>query len=198
MRSAENFELIESKIKNYKKLSALLESDKNRLNEVISLLKELRKDLSKTNKEKILALNNERATLKDNISSLKKQISKDYIEAETLILNGIESEYSEVYEKQLSRLYGVKVQIVVKNLGEEYDNNVCTCKNIISTKDKKQHLKVIRTIKFGLIDLDNNKVNKKAEVDVCVYDRKRAPGEIIPYKDYIVKSKGVLWVSVDV
>ena len=78
MSSTENFELIESKIKNYKKLSALLESDKNRLNEVISLLKELRKDLSKTNKEKILALNNERATLKDNISNLKKQVSKDY------------------------------------------------------------------------------------------------------------------------
>ena len=77
MKSLKNFDLIENKIKNYKKLSSDLESKKARLQEVFSLLKDARKDVSlKSVKEQISILNSERQTLKEEISDIKKQVNK--------------------------------------------------------------------------------------------------------------------------
>ena len=187
MKNLENFDLIESKIKNYKKLSNELESKKSRLQEVFSLLKDARKDVSlKSVKEQISLLNSERQTLKEEISALKKQINKDYNEAETLILKGIENDYSEVYEKQLSRLYGVKMNIIVKKMGEDFDNETCIAETIIATKDKKQHLKIIKTLSFGVRDVENNRVKQKARVEVCMYSKKITPGTVIPYDSLLL------------
>ncbi len=187
MKSLENFDLIESKIKNYKKLSSELESKKARLQEVFSLLKDARKDVSlKSVKEQISLLNSERQALKEEISALKKQINKDYNEAETLILKGIENDYSEVYEKQLSRLYGVKMNIIVKKMGEDFDNETCIAETIIATKDKKQHLKIIKTLSFGVRDVENNRVKQKARVEVCLYTKKISPGTVIPYDRVLI------------
>ena len=181
------FDEIELKIKSYKKLSVELESKKQRLQEVISLLKEARKDIGlKTVKQEIVVLNSERQSLKEEISSLKKQVLKDYSDAEKLILTGIENNYSEVYQKQLSRLYGVKMNIIVKKMGEDYDEETCVAETIISTKDKKQHLKVIKTLSFGVIDVENNRVNKKARVEVCYYSKKLIPGTIVPYEKVLL------------
>ena len=187
MKSLKNFDLIENKIKNYKKLSSELESKKARLQEVFSLLKDARKDVSlKSVKEQISILNSERQTLKEEISNLKKQVSKEYKEAESLILKGIESDYSEVYEKQLSRLYGVKMNIIVKKMGEDFDNETCLAETIIATKDKKQHLKIIKTLSFGIRDVENNRVKQKARVEVCMYTKKATPGTIIPYDSVLL------------
>lgn len=187
MKSLENFELIESKIKNYKKFSNELETKKERLQEVFDLLKVARKDVTvKDVKGEILSLNIERQALKESISDIKKKINREYKEAEDLILAGIENDYSEVYEKQLSRLYGVKMNIIVKKIGEDFDNETCIAETVISTKDKKQHLKVIRTIHFGIRDVDNNRVKTKARVEVCVYSKKTPPGTIIPYDSVLI------------
>ena len=182
-----HFDEIESKIKNYKKLSQELERKKERLQEVFSLLKEARKDLAlKTVREEIVILNTERQALKEEISNLKKQATKDYNDAEKLILFGIENNYSEVYQKQLSRLYGVKINVIVKKMGEELDKETCIAETIIATKDKKQHLKVIKTLSFGVVDVENNRVNKKARVEVCYYSKKLTPGTIIPYEKVLL------------
>lgn len=187
MKSLENFELIENKIKNYKKFSSELESKKERLQEVFVLLKNARKDVTvKDVKGEILALNNERQALKESISDIKRQINKEYNEAETLILSGIENDYSEVYEKQLSRLYGVKMNIIVKKIGEDFDSETCVAETVISTKDKKQHLKIIRTLRFGIRDVDNNRVKSKARVEVCVFSKKTPPGTVIPYDNVLI------------
>ncbi|MBO5888910.1 MAG: hypothetical protein J6Q58_02080 [Clostridia bacterium] len=187
MKSLKNFDLIENKIKNYKKLSSDLESKKARLQEVFSLLKDARKDVSlKSVKEQISILNSERQTLKEEISDIKKQVNKEYREAESLILKGIESDYSEVYEKQLSRLYGVKMNIIVKKMGEDFDNETCLAETIIATKDKKQHLKIIKTLSFGIRDVENNRVKQKARVEVCMYTKKIAPGSVIPYDSVLL------------
>ena len=184
MKILENFDLIEFKIKNYKKFSIELDRKKERLQEVLTLLKNARKEVG--SKGEIIALNTERQALKDSISEHKRKINKEYVDAETLILNGIENDYSEVYEKQLSRLYGVKMNIIVKKIGDDYDNETCIADTIIATKDKKQHLKVIRTLRFGIRDVDNNRVKTKARVEVCVYNKKTPPGTIIPYDSVLI------------
>ncbi|MBO5926879.1 MAG: hypothetical protein J6Q38_04930 [Clostridia bacterium] len=187
MIANQNYEVIESKIKKYKKQSSELETCKNRLQEVFNLLKEARKDLSvKGVKGEILTLNLERQALKERISELKKLINKDYLDAETLILYGIENNYSEVYEKQLSRLYGVKMDIIVKKIGDDFDEETCVAETIIATKDKKQHLKVIKTLTFGIRDSEKNRVQKKARVEVCYYTKKEMPGTIIPYDSLLL------------
>ena len=181
------FDEIELRIKSYKKLSAELERKRKRLQEVFSLLKEARKDMGlKSVREEIVILNTERQALKEEISTLKKQVNKDYSKAEKLILTGIETNYSEVYEKQLSRLYGVKMNIIVKKMGDEFDDETCIAETVIATKDKKQHLKVIKTLSFGVIDVENNRVNKKARVEVCLYSKKLVPGTIIPYEKVLL------------
>ena len=182
-----HFDEIESRIKNYKKLSQELEVKKERLQEVFSLLKEARKDMGlKSVREQIVILNTERQVLKEEISNLKKQVIRDYNEAEKLILSGIESNYSEVYEKQLSRLYGVKMNIIFKKMGDDFDEETCIAETVIATKDKKQHLKVIKTLSFGVIEVENNRVNKKARVEVCFYSKKIVPGTIVPYETVLL------------
>ncbi len=187
MRDSVHFDEIELKIKSYKKLSQELSRKRERLQEVFSLLKEARKDMSlKSVREEIVILNTERQGLKEEISNLKKQATKDYSEAEKLILTGIENNYSEVYQKQLSRLYGVKMNIIVKKMGEEFEKETCIAETVIATKDKKQHLKVVKTLSFGVIDIENNRVNKKARVEVCMYTKKFVPGTIIPYEKVLL------------
>ncbi len=182
-----NFDLIEQKIKSHKHLSLELDKKRERLQEVFSLLKEARKDQNLLSvRTEISILNSERQILKEEISTLKRQINKDYDEAERLILDGISTDYSEVYEKQLSRLYGIKMNIIVKKMGDDYDSETCVADVIIATKDKAQHLKVIKTNSFGLRNLENNVVNKKAKVVMCYYTKKFTPGAIIPYGSVLI------------
>ncbi len=182
-----NFDIIEQKIKNHNRLSIELESKRERLQEVFALLKEARKDQNLLSvRTEISILNSERQILKEEISTLKRQVNKDYNEAEKLILEGISTEYNEVYEKQLSRLYGIKMNIIVKKMGDDYDSETCIADSIIATKDKAQHLKVIKTTSFGLRNLENNVVNKKAKVVICYYTKKYTPGAIIPYGSVLI------------
>ena len=107
-----NFDVIEGLIKEYKTASNNLNLLKTQLEEVKSELKELRKDLTvKLLNEKILAKNTIRDKLKIDISETKRVAKKVFSECETLIFDGIKRRYSEVYDKQLSRLYGKKVEI---------------------------------------------------------------------------------------
>ncbi len=182
-----DFELIEQKIKNHRQLSAELNKKRERLQEVFKLLKEARKDQNlKSVREQILILNTERQMLKESISELKKLVNKEYNEAEKLILDGISFEYSEVYEKQLSRLYGVKMSVIYKKMGDDFDEETCIAQTVIATKDKKQHFKIIDTISFGVKNLDSNVINQKARVAVCYYTKKFTPGTVIPLESVII------------
>ena len=187
MNNSQNFDLIESKIKNYRVMKTELERKRLRLQEVVDGLKEARKDLTtKDVNSVILNLNTERNLLKSDISQLKKQISKEFSQTKDLILKGIDENYSEVYEKQLSRLYETKIDIIVKNMGDDYDSETCRVGSIISTKNKSQHLKIIRTISFGVRDVENNVVTKKAKVEIGYYNKKEQPGTIIPYDEALI------------
>lgn len=183
-----NFEIIESQIKEYKEYLKVLEEKKNRLQEVIANLKETRKDTGdKKANEKIQLLNKERAVLKEDISTIKKKSLKLFNETEAIIFKGIDDNFSEVYEKQLCRLYDVKIDIIFKKLGEEYDEETCEIVSMVATKDKKQHLKIIRTISFGIKNLSTKTIQRKAKVELCFYTKKHKAGTIIQQK------QGVLW-----
>ena len=182
MTTNKNYDVVEDKIRLYKAQTYKLNKDKERLDEVCKLLKEARKDLSdKGIKENILALNGERTALKNEISALKKSCNKLYEEAEKMILDGLNEKYSEVYEKQLSRLYGNKIEIIVKNLGDDFDYETCFAEFVITTKNKKLNLKVLKTKSFGIKYVEHNLVTKKAVVEVCVYDKKSPVGTLLPF-----------------
>ncbi len=182
-----NFEFIENQIKEYKNLVKTLENKKNRLQEIIDTLKETRKDTGDKNANlKILSLNNERGVIKEEISSLKKQTSVLFKETERVIFKGIDDNFSEVYENQLCRLYGYKIDVIFKKLGEEFDSEVCDVVSVIATKDKKQHLKIIKTISFGIRNLSTKTIQKKALVELCYYSKKFKAGTIIE------NAKGIL------
>lgn len=186
-----NFEIIESQIKEYKDYLKVLEDNKNRLQEIISELKETRKDTGdKKANEKLQLLNKERGALKEDISSLKKKSSKLFKEIEAVIFKGIDENFSEVYENQLSRLYGVKIDIIFKKLGEDFDEETCEAVSMIATKDKKQHLKIMRTISFGIKNLGSKTIQRKAKVELCFYSKKHKAGTIIQDK------QGVLWKNI--
>ena len=109
-----NFDVIENLIKEYKKVSGNLNLLKTQLEDVKNELKGLRKDLTvKSLNEQILAKNTLRDKLKVDISEAKRVVKKTFTECESLIFDGIKRRYSEVYDKQLSRLYGKKVEIIV-------------------------------------------------------------------------------------
>lgn len=177
-----NFDAIEVLLKQYKTASQKLNSLKTQLEEIKGELKELRKDVTvRRINEKILEKNTIRDGLKVEISEVKKVVKKAYSECETLIFNGINYRYSEVYDKQLSRLYGAKVEIIVKSVGDDYDEKVCDVKNVIITKNKEQHKKILSNVDFGILDVSNNYPIKKALVEICVYSKKIPAGTTLPF-----------------
>ena len=177
-----NFDVIESLIKEYKSASSRLGTLKNQLEEIKGELKELRKDLTvKSLNEKILEKNTLRDRLKEEISDVKRLARKAYSECENLIFDGIRRRYSEVYDKQLSRLYGKKVEIIVKSVGDNYDEFLCDVKNVIITKNKEQHKKILAYLDFGILDVSANYPIKKALVEICAFTKKIPAGTVLPF-----------------
>ena len=182
IESNTNFDVIERLLKEYKNASSKLNALKTQLEEIKGDLKDLRKDLTvKSLNEKILEKNTLRDRLKVEISDTKRIAKKAFSECERLIFEGINRKYSEVYDKQLSRLYGKKVEIIVKNVGDDYDDLLCDVKNVIITKNKDQHQKILANLNFGILDLSENYPIKKALVEICVYTKKFPAGTVLPF-----------------
>lgn len=184
-----NFEIIEESIKRYKYLNDLLHALHYELDSISQQLKTARKNsvsLHKKNDE-ISDLNEKRNQLKDKISETKKQIKKIYSETEQLIFTGIRTKYSEVYEKQLSRLYGYNIDVLIKNPGDYYDEETCLATLIIVTKNKAQHKKVVKMVDFGIRDTQKHFTEKKVRVEVCVYSKKHKAGEVVPFDNQLLK-----------
>lgn len=188
-----NLELVEENVKNYKNSCALLESYQDELNEISLTLKAERKnDVAIRGKnEQIIALNERRNKLKDDIALLKKQIKKAFSETESLIFSSIKSCYNEMYEKQLSRLYGYKVDVLVKEPGDLYDEETCIATTIIVTRNKKQHKKIVKMLDFGIRDKRTYYTEKKVKVEVCIYSKKHLAGEVLPYDRELLKWKNI-------
>ncbi len=177
-----NFDLIENLIKEYKSASAKLNALKTQLEEIKGDLKEFRKDLTvKSLNEKILEKNTVRDRLKVEISDVKRVAKRAYSECESLIFEGIHRRYSEVYDKQLSRLYGKKVEIIKKGVGEDFDEFLCDVKNVIITKNKDQHRKILAMLDFGILDISENYPIKKALVEICAFNKKIPAGTVLPF-----------------
>ena len=188
MTTTQNFDLIEQKIREYKTCSHDILRAKSRLEEVNAELKALRKTSLSVFDKNIPLLNEERSKLKVEISNKKRQSLKSYKEAEELILSGLCQTYSEIYERQLSRLYGYKIEITYKNLGDDFDERTCIAKDVVITKNKAQHLKVLNTLSFGIVNLDSNTVEKKAVVEICAYSKKHPIGSVMPFDiEYLKK-----------
>lgn len=182
IESKTNFDLIENLLKEYKSASNNLNLLKTQLEETKGDLKELRKDLTvKSLNEEILEKNTLRDRLKVEISETKRVVKKTFSECETLIFEGIKRKYSEVYDKQLSRLYGKKVEIIVKNVGDDYDEYLCDVKNVIITKNKDQHRKILANLDFGILEIADNYPIKKALVEICVFSKKIPAGTVLPF-----------------
>ena len=92
-----------------------------------------------------------------------------------------------MYEKQLSRLYGYKVDVLVKEPGDLYDEETCIATTIIVTRNKKQHKKIVRMLDFGIRDKRNYYTEKKVKVEVCIYSKKYLAGEVLPYDRELLK-----------
>ena len=177
-----NFDVIESLIKEYKTASGNVNLYKTQLEEVKAELKELRKDLTiKSLNENILAKNAIRDRLKDEISEAKRVAKKAYAECEALIFDGVRRKQSEVYDKQLSRLYGKKIAIIVKKVGDNYDENLCDVKNVIITKNKDQNKKILTALDFGILEIADNYPVKKALVEICIFSKKYPAGTVLPF-----------------
>ena len=186
---ANNFEKIEEMVKDYKDSCSLLLDFQNELNDISNTLKTHRKnDVAVRGKnEQIISLNERRNKLKDDIASLKKKIKALYSETEALIFSSIKTSYNEMYEKQLSRLYGYKVDVLVKEPGDFYDEETCIATTIIVTKNKKQHKKIVKMLDFGIRDKRNYYTEKKVKVEVCIYSKKHLAGETLPYDRELLK-----------
>lgn len=184
-----DFDVIEGKIKTYKELSAKLQKMQNALQENQEKLKTVRKNTvsNRGKNEELTALNDERNKLKLAISDAKKIVKESYQTAEELIFNGITSHYSEVYENQLSRLYGYKIDVLVKNMGDEFDEETCIATTVIITRNKSQHRKVLRMLEFGIRDTHQNVMERKVKVEVCAYSKKHKAGEVVPFNYELIK-----------
>lgn len=194
-----NFDIIQEKIKKHKSLNEALRQKKLELDSALEDAKEKRKNFTFYDKadydREISALNNEREKLKKEISNIKKEIKKVYQEAEKMIFDGISSSYSEIYERQLSRLYGSHVEVIVKKLGDEFDEETCYADGMIVTHDKLQHGKILKMLTFGIKDTDNNYMEKKAHVEFCVYSKAHKVGEIIPYDPEILAKRKIIKIK---
>ena len=161
----------------------------NALQENQEKLKTVRKNTVKERgkNEELTALNEERNKLKTLISETKKVVKENYNLAEEMIFNGIKTHYSEVYENQLSRLYGYKIDVLVKNMGDVFDEETCFASAVIITRNKTQHRKIIRMIEFGIRDTHNNVMERKVKVEVCAYSKKHKAGEVVPFNYELIK-----------
>lgn len=184
-----NFELIETHIKEYKDLTYLLSSFQNDLEENAQSLKVARKNgvSIRGKNDEITSLNQKREELKDKISATKKAVKDAFSTTEKLIFTGIRTHYSEVYEKQLSRLYGYKIDVLVKTPGEYFDESTCIASTVIITKNKAQHRKIVKMLDFGLRDAHTFHTERKVSVEVCVYSKKHKAGDVIPFDRELFK-----------
>ncbi len=184
-----NFEKIEENIKEYKDLNFLLNELQERLEGVSLLLKKERKNNVSTRgvNKQISALNEEREEIKEKISLIKKRIKQVFSTTEQIIFSGINGKYSEVYERQLSRLYGYKIDVLVKNPGDFYDEQTCIATSLIVTRNKSQHKKIVKMIDFGVRDSHTFYTERKIRVEVCVYSKKYKAGEVIPFDRELLK-----------
>ena len=194
-----NFEVIQSKIKLHKDLNEELRKAKFELNKNQDEIKEKRKNYSYFDKkvfnEEISALNQKRDELKQSISNLKKQIKIAFSEAEKMIFGGIQENYSEIYERQLSRLYGKHVEVIVKKTGDDFSEDTCYAEGMVVTHDKIQHGKILKMSAFGLRDADNNYMERKAHVEFCVYTKAFKAGEVIPYDPEKVAKRKIVKIK---
>lgn len=180
-----NFEIIELNIRKYKTLNNKLEDLKVELETVKENLADLRKNFSKFEKseynKKVKELNLLFNDLKEQISQTKKQVKELFTISENLIFDGINAHYTEVYDKLLSRLYGYTVEILVYNIGDDFNAHTCHADLMIATKNKKQHGKILKVKSFAIKNTYNNAMQKKAHVEVCVYSKKLKAGEDLLY-----------------
>ena len=186
---APDFDVIESKIKSYKELSLKLYKMQMALEENQERLKTVRKNTVSTRgkNEELVSLNEERNNLKSSISEAKKLAKEAYTTAEEMIFDGIKNHYSEVYENQLSRLYGYKIDVLVKQMGDLFDEETCFANTIVITKNRSQHRKIIRMLEFGIRDTHNNVMERKVKVEVCAYSKKHRAGEVLPFDYELIK-----------
>ena len=180
-----NFEIIELNIRKFKTLDKKLDELKSELETVIESLSELRKNFSKFEtgdyNAKVKELNATFNVLKKDISETKKQVKECFSIAESLIFEGINTHYTEVYDKLLSRLYGYNIEISVYNIGDDFDSTKCHADFMIVTKDKKQHGKILKVKSFAIRNTYNNVMQKKANVEICVFSKKHKAGEVLIY-----------------
>ena len=178
-----NFEVIENHIKEYKDLTYLLSSLQQDLEENAQSLKTARKNTVSVRgkNDEVSYLNQKRVELKEKISETKKAVKDCFSRTEELIFTGIRTHYSEVYEKQLSRLYGYKIDVLVKRPGEYFDEATCTASTVIITKNKAQHRKIVKMLDFGVRDAHTFYTERKVSVEVCVYSKKHKAGDVIPF-----------------
>jgi DNA repair exonuclease SbcCD ATPase subunit len=180
-----NFEIIELNIRKYKNFNSKLEELKGKLEELKESLSDVRKNFSKFEtgdyNAKIKELNTTFNDLKKQISVLKKEVKEYYSLAESLIFEGINNHYTDVYDKMLSRLYGYNVEIYVYNIGDDFDTATCHAELMVVTKIKKQHGKILKAKSFAIKNTYNNVIQKKASVEICVYSKKHKAGEVLRY-----------------
>ena len=184
-----NFEIIEENIKEYKDLGFLLSELQAKLEETAVSLKQERKNgvSDRGVNLKIPELNQEREELKEKISATKKKIKEVFSITEERIFAGIKGKYSEIYERQLSRLYGYKVDVLVVTTGEYFDERTCLATSLVVTKNKSQHGKVIKMIDFGIRDAHTFYTERKARVEVCVFSKKHKAGDVLPFDRSLLK-----------
>ncbi len=187
----QNYEFVERKLQEYRENKFKLKSNQNRLEKIKDILAELRKKtISNSNVEeinKLKELNSERVLLKEEISKGKKLVKDLYLEVETLILSSINAENYEVYENQLSRLYGKKIDVLTLEIGETFDLTTCNPLRVIITHNKNQHGKVLNMLDFGLKDRELNIVEKKIDVEICWYNRKIPAGTEMQYDNLMFR-----------
>lgn len=185
------FDDIELSIKEYRKQNLKLNTLKQELIDSRDKASELRKNYSKFDKneynDKIKEYNARQKQVKDEISETKKTIKTLFLETEKAIFDGINERFSEVYEKQLSRLYGYSVEVIVFEMGDDFDVKKCYAELMVCTRDRSQHGKILSSKSFTIINRANNVVEQKAKVTVCYYTKKHKAGETLPF-DYEIFS----------
>lgn len=182
-----NFDIIEQNTVVYNDCKRKLAALQNELNAVLSGLSEKRKSggaKGEVDKD-IYDLNSRRERLKGEISELKKTARKAYSVAEDLIFKGVAARYSDVYDTLLSNLYGYKAKILIMAPGDEYFEDSCVLQNVVITHDKRQHRKILRTMQFGIKNLQDDRIVKPVVCEVCAYNKKLPAGEIYDGKEYL-------------
>ena len=66
-------------------------------------------------------------------------------------------------------------------IGDDFDSTKCHADLMIVTKDKKQHGKILKVKSFAIRNTYNNVMQKKANVEICVFSKKHKAGEVLIY-----------------